>query len=200
MVFRPGMHGNGPYGSRRPPARRLRNPWKSPETLGPRAQYVSPRAAMGTALSTAVSFGGAVVQGRFDSRDPGAQMTLYTPAHASGSVDVVVSGQSGESVLLTDAFTYASPETFNFNGDWSGWGDNGQDRPILFTIQNNLLLAATCETFDDLTSRGDHDCDILPAASRDQQRVLVCRRQRRCLFRPDCLAFPSHGDHSAWTL
>ena len=44
---------------------------------------------------------------------------LSTPAHAAGTVEVIVTdryGQSGSGV-----FTYASPATFDFNGDWQGW-------------------------------------------------------------------------------
>jgi hypothetical protein len=39
------------------------------------------------------------------------------------------------------------PQSFDFNGRWSGFGNNGQDYPITFTIQNNLLLTASCVGF-----------------------------------------------------
>jgi hypothetical protein len=83
-------------------------------------------------------------QGRFDSRSPNGLMVVYTPAHAAGTVDVVVSGVNGQSLTLKEAYTYASPQTFDFNGHWSGFGNNGQDTPIVFTIQNDMLLSAKC--------------------------------------------------------
>lgn len=105
----------------------------------------------GANLGTAVTFGGATVQGRFDSRYPGAAMYVFTPAHAAGTVDVVVSGQGGQSVKLTDAYTYASPLTFDFNGNWSGFGNNGQDDLIVFTIRNDALLSVSCGPDETLT-------------------------------------------------
>lgn len=100
----------------------------------------------GAGLGTTVTFGGATVKGTFDGRHPGALMFLATPAHAAGTVDVVVSGQNGQSLTLINAFTYASPSTFDFNGTWSGFGWNGQDNPIRFTIQNDTLLSASCDS------------------------------------------------------
>ena len=100
----------------------------------------------GAGLGATVTFGGVAVTGRFDSRYPGALILLATPAHAAGTVDVVVSGQNGQSVTVTSAFTYASPQTFDFNGKWSGYGWNGQDNPIHFTIENNLVLSVECES------------------------------------------------------
>ena len=73
-------------------------------------------------------------------------MILYTPAHAAGTVDVIVSGQNGQSVTLTGAYTYAPPHTFDFNGDWLGFGNNGQDSPIRFAIQNNMLISVSCQS------------------------------------------------------
>jgi len=100
----------------------------------------------GAGLGATVTFGGVAVSGRFDSRYPGALMLLWTPPHAAGSVDVVVSGQTGQSVTLTSAFTYASPDTFDFNGSWAGFGGNGQDNLIRFTIQDNMLLGVSCDS------------------------------------------------------
>jgi hypothetical protein len=96
----------------------------------------------GTNLGTTVTFGGVPVQGRFFAGNP----TLYlsAPAHAAGTVDIVVSGQGGQLVKLTDAYTYVSPLTFDFNGDWSAYGENDQVRQIDFTIRDNLLLSVSC--------------------------------------------------------
>src|SRR5712671_5205173 len=77
----------------------------------------------GVGLGSAVAFGGTTVTGTFDGRYPGALMFLATPAHAAGIVDVVVTA-NGRSVTMSSAFRYASPDAFDFNGSWSGFGWN----------------------------------------------------------------------------
>lgn len=96
----------------------------------------------GTNLGTIVTFGGVSVQGRLFAGNP----TLYVsaPSHAAGAVDVVVSGQGGQLVQLTNAYTYVSPLTFDFNGHWASYGENDQDALISFTIRDNLLLSVSC--------------------------------------------------------
>jgi len=96
----------------------------------------------GTNLGTTVTFGGVAVQGRFFAGNP--TMYLSAPAHPAGTVDVVVSGQGGQLVKLTDAYTYVSPLTFDFNGDWVSYGENDQDGLINFTIRDDLLLSVSC--------------------------------------------------------
>ena len=96
----------------------------------------------GARLGTTVTFDGVAVQGKFFSGNP--TMYLSTPAHTAGTVDVVVSGQGGESVTLSNAFTYASPLTFDFNADWMSFGQTDQEGLISFTIRDNLLLSVSC--------------------------------------------------------
>ena len=71
-------------------------------------------------------------------------MYLSTPSHAPGTVDVVVSGRGGQSVTLTGAYTYVSPVTFDFNGDWVSYGQTDEDGLVSFTIRDNLLLSVSC--------------------------------------------------------
>lgn len=82
-------------------------------------------------------------------------MYATTPAHAAGTVNVIITRPSGDSVTLGGGFTYASPESFNFNGSWIGYAlahpdSNGRARPLhsdmdmLFTIQGNVLTKFTC--------------------------------------------------------
>ena len=96
----------------------------------------------GARLGTTVTFDGVPVQGRFFSGNP--TMYLSTPPHSAGTVDVVVSGQRGESVTLSNAFTYASPVIFNFNADWTSFGQTDQDGLVSFTIRDNLLRTVSC--------------------------------------------------------
>jgi len=96
----------------------------------------------GASLGSTVTFGGVSVQGRFFSGNP--TMYLSTPAHTAGTVDVIVSGLGGQSVTLTEAYTYASPLTFDFNGEWVGIGQTDQDGDLSFTIRDNLLITVSC--------------------------------------------------------
>jgi len=96
----------------------------------------------GANLGTTVTFGGVAVQGRFFAGNPA--MYLSAPAHAAGAVDVVVTGQGGQLVTLTAAYTYVSPLTFDFNGNWASYGQTDQDGLIVFTIRDNLLLSVSC--------------------------------------------------------
>jgi hypothetical protein len=91
-------------------------------------------------LGTTVTFGGIPVRGRFFAGNP--TVYLSAPAHAAGTVDVVVSGQGGQLVKLTDAYTYVSTLTFDFNGDWASYGENDQDGLIFFTAFGTTSFSA----------------------------------------------------------
>ncbi len=71
------------------------------------------------------------------------------PAHAAGPVDLVVSNPDGQEVRLANAYTYASPDSFDANGEWEGTSRRDQvgfQFPFRFTIQNGRLTAASCDT------------------------------------------------------
>ena len=68
---------------------------------------------------------------------------LTTLPHAAGSVDIVVSNPGGRTDPVAGGYTYAPPESFDFNGTWEG-GDH--ETPIRFTIQNNALTTVACGT------------------------------------------------------
>lgn len=74
-----------------------------------------------------------------------------TPAHAAGTVDVVVTNPGGQADRLTGGYTYASPESFDFNGDWTGGAGGEYDTAIRFTIQNNMLISVSCGNSGTLT-------------------------------------------------
>lgn len=99
-----------------------------------------------------VRFGDAAVPARFDHRDPpGAVMYLDAPAHAAGTVDVTITNTDGAFVVLPGGFTFVPPASLDFNGRWSGFGDNGQDIPILFTIRNGYVVSVSCDEYVTLT-------------------------------------------------
>ncbi len=90
------------------------------------------------------TFGGVPVAARFDSRYTD-RIYLPAPAHTAGTVDVLVANTGGQSGRLAAGYTYVAPESFDFNGTWSGFPVDGSDLPIEFTIQNNQLLRASCD-------------------------------------------------------
>ena len=68
---------------------------------------------------------------------------LYTRGHAAGTVEVIVTNPDGQAG--TGEFTYASPATFDFNGDWQGWAEwrvTGQ--PFVMTIRDNMVVSVSC--------------------------------------------------------
>ena len=99
-----------------------------------------------------VTLGGITVNGRFDSRDrDGKTLYLESPAHAAGDVDVVVANPGGQTGTLPAGYAYALPQSFDFNGTWWGFSNQGQDIPLGFTIENNALTSVWCDTFAILT-------------------------------------------------
>jgi hypothetical protein len=102
----------------------------------------------GTGLSNnaTASFGGAPVRGFWDPRHAGTMLIFYTQAHAAGAVDVVVTNPDGQAARLNAAYTFVPQQSFDFNGDWSGFPNNGQDSGIRFAIRNGKVLSVTCES------------------------------------------------------
>jgi len=99
-----------------------------------------------------VTLGGITLGVRRDLRDEiGTVMYLDSRPHASGPVDVVVRNSRGEVATLPGGYVYAPPESFDFNGSWGGFGDAGQDIPILFTIEGDRLTSVSCDLDATLT-------------------------------------------------
>ncbi len=92
-----------------------------------------------------VTFDGATVPARFDSRYTD-RIFLYTPAHAAGTVDVVVTNTGGQPGRLAAGYTFASPQSFDFNGTWAGYPIDGSDYLLRFTILQNELLSVSCDS------------------------------------------------------
>jgi hypothetical protein len=91
-----------------------------------------------------VTIGGNAVPVSADLLTPGV-LYLDTPAHAAGPVDVVVANPDGQAVTAAGAYTYAAPESFDFDGTWFGFGNAGQDIPIAFVIRDNVLERVWCD-------------------------------------------------------
>lgn len=94
-----------------------------------------------------VTIGGNRAQASVVYRDA-VPTILYvdTPAHPAGAVDVIVTNPTGQSGGLAAGYTYVDPESLNFNGTWSGFGNAGQDLAIRLTIENDALVSVPCDT------------------------------------------------------
>jgi hypothetical protein len=91
------------------------------------------------------TFDGIKLVARFDFRDP-SFTTFYseTPAHAPGTVDLVVTNPDGQSHRIEAGYRYAPPDSFDPNGDWGGFSLNGTDTWVEFVIRDNRLVSASC--------------------------------------------------------
>jgi hypothetical protein len=87
---------------------------------------------------------GSSVPARFDGTVAFATMYLQTPPHAAGAVDIVVTNLDGGSVRVSSGHAYVSAGSFDPNGPWAGASYDGSDRAVAFTIQNNMLVSASC--------------------------------------------------------
>lgn len=103
---------------------------------------------IGTGFSTArsVTFDGVAAEFLSPGYGPARTDTLlsvYAPTHVAGAVDVVVIYTNNQESRMTNGYTYAPSETFDFNGVWTGfaWESNA---PIRFTIEKNTLISVTC--------------------------------------------------------
>ena len=78
---------------------------------------------------------------------------MTTTAHDPGPVEVIVTNLNGQTATLSGGFSYASPQTFDFNGIWEGFAavhpdhlgpTQHSDMEVRFTIERNVLTSFTC--------------------------------------------------------
>jgi hypothetical protein len=92
-----------------------------------------------------VAFGTAHVA-VFSGSNPG-QISVTSPSHAPGSVDIVVTNVDGQNAVATGAHTFAAPDSFEVNGSWQGVSFVGDyDEPFTFTVENGSVVSITCAT------------------------------------------------------
>jgi IPT/TIG domain len=79
--------------------------------------------------------------------------TIYacTPPHDCGKVDVVVANPDALSAWMTNAYTYVSPRTFDFNGDWIGVAGSEHQMEVRFTVRDNVLVSVSCGPSEKVT-------------------------------------------------
>jgi hypothetical protein len=103
----------------------------------------------GTRVGSAVTVTVGGIESTFAAEwGPDDPIYLTMPAHGAGTVEVILTdryGQTGRGL-----FTYASPATFDVNGDWEGWARLHVDVPsdsgarLLFTIRGNTVVSVSC--------------------------------------------------------
>ena len=79
---------------------------------------------------------------------------ITTAAHDPGTVEIVVTNRDGQAARLGDGYSFASAQSFDFNGTWEGSalahpGDHlgprrHSDIDMRFTIESNVLTSFTC--------------------------------------------------------
>jgi len=69
---------------------------------------------------------------------------FFTTAHSAGKVDVVVTNPGGLFTRLTEAYTFAPPESFDFNGEWVAHAGSEYETDMRFTIRNDTLVSVSC--------------------------------------------------------
>ena len=69
---------------------------------------------------------------------------FWTNAHEAGTVDVVVRNPSGREDTLARGYTFAPPESFDFNGTWVAHAGDEYETDMRFVVENNRLKSVTC--------------------------------------------------------
>ena len=93
-----------------------------------------------------MAFGATTAGAYFDSNLD--LISVTTPSHSPGSVDVVVTNADGQNAVAIGAYTFADPESFDATGKWEGVAFAGdEDEPFTFTVVDGAVVSFTCETF-----------------------------------------------------
>jgi hypothetical protein len=78
---------------------------------------------------------------------------MTTTAHDPGPVAIVVANPNGQTATLSGGYSYAPPQSFDFNGTWEGFAaahpdhlgpTRHSDMAMRFTIERNVLTSFTC--------------------------------------------------------
>jgi len=90
-----------------------------------------------------VAFGATIVAGFFGPTQDWISVT--TPSHVVGTVDVVVTNVDGQQAVAIAAYTFAAPESFAVDGHWRGGSFAGDyDEPFTLTVENGAVVSLTC--------------------------------------------------------
>lgn len=90
-----------------------------------------------------VTFGAATVAGFVSPTSDWISVT--TPSHVPGTVDVVVTNVDGQQAVASGAYTFADPASFAVDGHWRGVTFAGEsDEPFALTVENSAVVSLTC--------------------------------------------------------
>jgi IPT/TIG domain len=157
LILSHGLVGCGEHGSPSAPSApsppSVQRPNPQPNPIQPTVAAVAPHEGStrggGWATITGADFqpgatvrlgDGAVKTGVLDS----ATIMFWTTAHSAGTVDVVVTNPGGLFTRLTGAYTFAPPESFDFNGEWVAHAGSEYETDMRFTIRNDTLVSVSC--------------------------------------------------------
>ena len=151
--------------------RRFNNPVLKPNPSRPTVTAMAPHVGStrggAWATITGVDFqpGAKVRLGdpRYRLERDSTTIAIWTAAHSAGTVDVIVTNPSGLSTRLTGAYTFAPPESFDFNGEWVAHAGSEYETDMRFTIRNDIA----CQRLMRRVRR-----NRLASASRPQRRLL----------------------------
>jgi hypothetical protein len=212
LILSHGLVGCGEHGSpsapSAPAAPSVQQPSPQPNPIQPTVTAVAPHegSTRGGAWATITGAdfqsgatvrlgGGAVTAAVRDS----ATILIWTTAHPAGTVDVVVTNPGGLFTSLTGAYTFASPDSFDFNGEWVAHAGAEYETDMRFTIRNGTLVSVSCGrsaalTFspppavhngdfsfagdDGLTISGTLVSPVNAAGTIDVPDVIACRATR----------------------
>ena len=122
----------------------------------------------GTGVGSAVTVTVGGIVSTFEPEwGPDDPINLLTPAHAAGTVEVIVTDRYGQTG--SGMFAYASPATFDSNGDWEGWAYGPSQWPALLslTIRDNIVVSFSCSVCNLVT------CEPVPSVTLDPPPVVA---------------------------
>ena len=136
-------------------------PVPQPTRLQPTVTAITPNtsstagAAWGTITGMQFQSGAAVRLGdggvQFVMVRDDATVMFWTTSHPAGTVDVVVTNPGGLSGQLTGGYTFAPPDSFDFNGDWVAHAGPDYETDMRFAIRNNVLVSLACGSSEAVT-------------------------------------------------
>ena len=136
-----------------PPPAVVQQPSPQPTGIQPTVTAVAPRvgstrggawpriAGAGFQAGATVTFGGLPLTASVLDAET---IAILTPAHAAGTVDVIVTNPGGLESRLLGGYAYEPPETFDLNGDWVAHVGPDYEMDMRFTIRNNVLVSLSC--------------------------------------------------------
>ena len=87
-----------------------------------------------------VTLGGMTVNASIDPRSPD-RLSLQTPAHAAGVVDVVVTNPDRQTARSEVAYTFKSPGFFDVDGEWGGFAFTDDHDWLTFTVAASSVVS-----------------------------------------------------------